>query len=123
MLDTSNILDRTEERPITVYAFLQSFIISALFVGIITVVGELATDSGGDKFVKSWLADTHGHHWVGKGIWTLILFGVFSFIGYLSLKIKSKATPAMLVRWAGHVAALVSLAILVFFIYEYNIAH
>ena len=122
MLDTSGTLDRTEERPITVYALLPAFIITAVFVGVITILGELYIVDG-VKTIKGWLADTHGHHWVGKGIWTMIIFAAVSFMGYLSLKLRSKEAPTKLIYWAGHTAIIVSIAITLFFIYEYVHLH
>lgn len=111
------MLNLTQERPVIVHSLIIGFIVAVIFIGIITIVGELIPD------IKNWLKDTHSHHWVGKGIWTMILFITFSFIGYLSLKLKLKETPVSLIRMAGHIAIFVSVAITLFFIYEYVIKH
>lgn len=104
------------------HALTYAVIITSIFVAIITILGELVVVDD-VKVIKNWLEATHGHHWVGKGIWTLILFAVSGFIGYMSLKLKHIPTPAKLVRIAAHVAIWMSVLITLFFYYEYVIAH
>lgn len=107
----------TEERPIVMHGVVWGTIIAAVFVALITILAELVPP------IKNWLAETHGHHWVGKGIWTLVVFVISSFLSYLSLKLKHQPATARLVYSAGIIALSASLAILLFFVYEYSIAH
>lgn len=112
----------TLERPIVMHALTYAVIVASVFVAAVTIFGELIVIDGA-KIIKNWLAETHGHHWVGKGIWTLILFAVSGFIGYMTLKLRHVPTPAKLVRVAAHIALWMSILITLFFIYEYVVAH
>ena len=107
-----------QERPITIYTLLFAFIITTILVGVITAIGEIVTING-ENVVQNWLEYTYGNHWVGGGIWTIIFFISFSFIGYISLKLKSKEVPVTLVRVAGHVTLLTSVILILILVYGY----
>lgn len=94
-------------------------IVSAIFVTLITILGELVSP------VKSFLAEQHHHHWVGKGIWTVVLFAVISFVHYVA-KMKRLTTTEQVSRsimLLGHVLILSAVILFVFFLYEYAIHH
>jgi hypothetical protein len=84
-----------------------------IFVIAITIVSDLYLP------IKDWLKATHGHHWVGKGIWTVVLFVFFATVSYPLFKRNvCELTPRM-VNNAAHVAVFATLAITAFFVYEY----
>ena len=51
------------------------FFIGSLFSSILVIAKET------DEAVYEWLANTFGHHWIGHGILTLIVFFIFTLIG------------------------------------------
>ncbi len=103
-------------------------IITIIFVVIITVAGELYTtpDAAGKsvKPIKDFLKELHGHHWVGKGIWAVILFIISTAGLYLAGRNapgESKLTLVVsMLSWA---LILGTLALYGFFAYEYVISH
>jgi Fe2+ transport system protein B len=50
------------------------YFIAALFNSILVVIKET------NEAVHDWLADVLGHHWIGHGILTLVVFFVFTFL-------------------------------------------
>lgn len=103
----------TSEQPVVVHAVVLSAILSSVFVVLVTILAELFSG------LKNWLAESHGHHWVGKGIWTMILFVIFSFASYFALKVNVKPVSASMVRVAGHVAMIGAMLILAYFVFAY----
>lgn len=91
-------------------------IVSSLFVATITVIADLVLP------IKDWLKNTYGHHWVGKGIWVLILFVFFTVTSYPFLRKNSCDLSPKMVYAAGHFALVSTLIITAFFLYEY-LAH
>lgn len=59
-----------------VYGATIGFFISALFNSILVVVKE------SNESVHDWLAATFSHHWLGHGILTILVFLIFTGIGY-----------------------------------------
>lgn len=101
------------ERPIVTHSLVVSVLFSAVFITAITIIGEL------NPPIKNWLAETHGHHWVGKGIWTIILFVVVAFTEYLRLKITHTPVSARMVLLAGYAAIIGSVLMTLFFTGHY----
>jgi len=101
------------DKPTVARSGITALIAAMIFVTAITIVSDLYLP------LKDWLKNTHGHHWVGKGIWTVILFLFFAVISYPLFKRNVCALSPRLVRLAGHFAIFASIAILLFFVYEY----
>lgn len=96
---------------------INSFAISAsvtvIFIAVITIVSEL------EHSVKDWLAGTFSHHWVGKGILSLILFLVLALLlFFITREPKEEKVGRTLTAlfWTGAVGFLV---IFVFYIFEF----
>jgi hypothetical protein len=92
-------------------ASLATIVVIAV-ITIFTIVSEI---SGG---FKDFLANIGGHHWVGKGILSLIIFGVVWFGSAFKLKEDPETTK----KWA--IAVLITtvlgmLAIFIFFLDHY----
>jgi hypothetical protein len=60
-------------------------LITIVFIAAITVSAELYPP------LKNWLKETFYHHWVGKGILALAIFGAISFLGpSVDIKLQEK---------------------------------
>ncbi len=94
-------------------ASIIGLIASMIFVAAITVAADLYIP------IKNWLAATHGHHWVGKGIWMIIFFAVFTIVSYPILNRNQDALSAKMIRMGGHIAIDASVIMTLFFVYEY----
>jgi len=101
------------DKPTIARTGIHALIVAMIFVTAITIISDLFPP------VKNWLAATHGHHWVGKGIWTVILFSLFTVVAYPLLKRNQCALSPTLVRNAGHLAIVAGVLITLFFLYEY----
>ena len=89
--------------------------LSVILVVVLTVVGELYAP------LKNFLKDSMYHHWVGKGVWSVILFVLATSILYPIF--KRRPVSAGLFIGLLNIALIVGSVILfVFFVYEY-IAH
>ena len=102
-------LDKTTFTRTSIFAL----IVAMIFVTGITIITDLVPP------VKSWLTATHGHHWVGKGIWTVILFVSFIVFAYPVFKRKQYPLTPTLVRNTAYLAIIASVLITLFFIYEF----
>lgn len=94
-------------------------IIAVVFVVLITIFGELVPP------LKNFLKDQHYHHWVGKGIWTSILFTAGSLLFYI-LVLKKQYTNDHLAKWLtvlSFALILGGLILFAFFTYEYLVSH
>lgn len=97
---------------------------SVMLIVVLTVVGELyiATTAAGKVVhpLKDMLASLHGHHWVGKGIWAVILFVVVSLLKYYSLRntdASDKLTPYT--EFLSMMLIIGTLVLFGFMIFEY----
>jgi hypothetical protein len=102
-------IDKTTVTRTSVYALISAMI----FVTGITIIADLVVP------IKTWLASTYGHHWVGKGIWMLLLFTIFTVVSYPLFKRNVCDLSPRSVRLAGHFAILASIMITLFFVWEY----
>ena len=98
-------------------AFLASAIVVSVFVVVATILGELY------KPFKNMLAELHGHHWVGKGIWSAVVFVAVGALYYVTTKEPNTDTTTRLMKILSWMAILVTLVLFIFFIYEYVIHH
>lgn len=102
-----------KERPIFTHALVIGALVTAIYVAGITIAADLVPP------IKTWLASTYGHHWVGKGIWTVIVFVFFTLGSYATLKRGGNAASPRLIKATALISLLSSLVIIQFFIYEY----
>ncbi|MEK7147166.1 MAG: hypothetical protein AAB772_02830 [Patescibacteria group bacterium] len=94
-------------------AFVISAIITLIFITAITVIADLKPP------LKNWLKDNFNHHWIGKGVLSVILFTAITIIIALIPKKTAglKLTSALLyLFWT---TVLGTFVIFGFFIYEY----
>ena len=103
----------TIDKPTVIRASISALIVAMIFVTAVTVISDLYIP------LKDWLRETHGHHWVGKSIWTVLLFILSATIMYPLLKRNQCALSPRLVFFAGHVAVFASIIITLFFVYEH----
>ncbi len=60
-----------------------SYVVTSIFNAVLVVVKENKSTG-----VFDWLKNTFGHHWVGHGIVTLIVFILVTVIGVFLFKIE-----------------------------------
>ncbi len=84
-------------------SLILAFFIASIFSGALVIVKEE------NKAVYNALKAAFGHHWVGHGIVTLILFAILAFIFNLGGLRLSEGT-AILVLWVGVVLNLLLIA-------------
>jgi len=75
--------------------------------------------------LKNLLKEQHYHHWVGKGIWTVLVFAVVTLLSYFMVRKKTfsnnqLATWLTVLSWVVILGALILFA---FFGYEYTTHH
>jgi len=90
-------------------------IATSVFVVVITIFGELLPP------LKNFLADAHHHHWVGKGIWSAIVF-VAVMLGSLLVfrgDDDSMLLTSRLIRYLSHALLAGTAILLLFFVYEF----
>jgi len=95
------------EAPIGAATLITTFAILVMTLG-----SELYSPS------KAWLAATFGHHWIGKGILSIVVFLVVIALSYSRL---TKAERSM-ATWSNRLFAtviLVTVIIIGFFTYEF----
>ena len=97
----------------SLHAITVGAIIAVIFVMIITIAGELFSP------LKSLLKEAHQHHWVGKGVWSIIIFVVVSGIFYFTGKHSGNTITSRLLNVLSWILILSALALFVFFIYEF----
>ena len=104
-----------EGNPKLAFSATISYAITALFNAILVVVKENKSTG-----VYDWLKNTFGHHWIGHGIVTLIVFIVITIIGMFVFKkeeIDDKTANLMVILI--FVFTLISVAIIAgFFLME-----
>jgi len=108
-------------------------VVAVIFITIITILGELVkatVDGESVKVVKDFMKESllwgkYEHHWVGKGIWAVILFAGTTGISYLFTRKKEVSNDwlAEAIRLLSWLVIIGSVILLGFFLYEYNIHH
>ncbi len=99
------------DKTILTRTSVSSLIIAMIFVTAITILADLVPS------IKDWLKNTHGHHWVGKGIWTVLLFTFFTIVSYPLFKRNVCDLSPRAVIMAGRLAIAASGVITLFFVY------
>jgi len=87
---------------------------------LITTIAILVMTVGSELYdpLKAWLAATFGHHWIGKGVLSIVIFVVVIALSYPRL---TKAERSM-TTWSNRlfaVVVLVTVIIIGFFTYEF----
>lgn len=87
-------------------------ILSVIVVTILTIVADL------EPRLKDWLKAMFGHHWVGKGIITLIVFVIVSLmVAVMATKITEKRTIKAINALIA-TSILAAITLLIFFLFE-----
>lgn len=109
-------------------SFTLSTLVTSVFIVVITIAGELYKTVGADGKVvnpiKDLLKTLYGHHWVGKGVWAIVLFFTTMLAFYFVMKSEDDSRGLgkyiMLLSW---VLILCTLMLYGFFTYEYLSVH
>ncbi len=88
-----------------------STILTFILIVFLTIYSEL------NENFKNMLAGIFGHHWVTKGIFSLIFFFLIYFI--LSKLIKDDEKVNNQINWVVVVTILCGLVIFLFYVYEF----
>lgn len=91
--------------------FYLAAIVTLIYVPAVTIVAELV------KPLKDFLAKTFWHHWLGKGVVLILLYGLCVLI-FTRLK-DERTQDEKYLLWILWLAVAGALAILGFFGYEY----
>lgn len=90
-------------------------IASIIFTTVITIWGELHAP------LKSWLAGTFSHHWLGKSILSVAVFIAIGFIAYFFQRVSEtdeNDRTANLIRLLTIITAVATVAFIGFYLYE-----
>ncbi len=55
-------------------SFILATIATVIFITLITIFAELL------PALKEWLKSMFGHHWIGKGVLSIVLWGIIAFV-------------------------------------------
>ena len=90
-----------------------AYLIGSLFSAILVVWKET------NESVYNWLKDTFGHHWIGHGILTLLIFFIVFAISSAAYKVDSMENKHNLVNALVVIATILSFIIILgFFLIE-----
>ena len=81
--------------------------LTIIFITALTIVAELHVPT------KDWLQTTFTHHWIGKSILALVLFGLLSAFRFFFPNVKPHF------GWLGGVALASAMLLFGFFLFEY----
>lgn len=99
-------------------ASLVGALLASVLILFLTVTGELYSP------LKNLLKDLHYHHWVGKGIWAVIIFIASTLVLHWTTKDRSESLSLVRsVNWLSYTLVLAAVVMFLFFIYEYVIHH
>ena len=87
---------------------------------LITTIAILIMTLGGELYspFKAWLAAAFGHHWIGKGVISIVIFLAVVALSYPKLMRIERS----MATWSNRLLAtviLVTLIIIGFFTYEF----
>ena len=100
-----------------VNSFIAGAIASSIFIAAATIGGELY------KPFKDFLAGTFYHHWVGKGVLSVVIFLAVAFVYGFIVRHPTEERVRKYFMILFGVTVIASLSILLFFLYEFNISH
>jgi len=110
----NNLQNSDSEKKVRVFnSLIIGLIAVTIFVVGVTIIGELY------KPLKDLLADVHNHHWIGKGIWSAIVFVVVSALYFFFANSSQKDGTAYVIKLASILITIGSLVLLGFFLYEF----
>ncbi|HEY4475672.1 MAG TPA: hypothetical protein VJB92_03050 [Candidatus Paceibacterota bacterium] len=93
-------------------AAVLSSIIVIVFITAITIIADL------NPALKDWLKNTFSHHWIGKGILSVVIFAVLTFLFSILPAKDSDAGLAKKLSGLFWISVLGTLAIFGFYFYE-----
>ena len=106
-----------DKRLNMINSFIAGAIASSIFIAAATIGGELY------KPFKDWLAGTFYHHWIGKGVLAVGIFLVIALLYGFIVKHPTEERVRKCLMILFGVLVVSSLAILLFYLYEFNISH
>jgi hypothetical protein len=115
--ELDNLLHMTFDKITFTRSGATALIVTMIFITGITILADLIIP------VKTWLASTYGHHWVGKGILSVVLFIVLTALSYPLMKRNVCNLSPKVVLLSAYLAIFGSFAMTFFFMYEYFKAH
>ena len=95
-----------------VLSIIKSAIITIIFIALITIGADLYMP------LKDWLKVTFSHHWVGKGIISVILFAILIAIFNLFIKDSSIEKVTKKLNILFWVTGFSGASIILFFLWE-----
>lgn len=107
--------DMVNNEARVVNAFTVGAIATVVFIVVVTIVGELWSP------LKTLLKEAHHHHWVGKGVWSVITFVVVGIGYFLIVRNSSETTTNKLLKRLALTLVLGTLILLAFFSYKFFI--
>lgn len=108
-------MDNNKKNKI-INSFAISAVVAIVFIIFATIFGEFY------KPFKDWLKEVFAHHWIGKGVISIVIFYVFGVLGYFTASDSDRIVTRMLIIifW---IALLGAIGITGFYLYEYLITH
>ncbi len=88
------------ERETVISALLLAFLIASLYSAVLVVVKEE------NEGVYDTLKSVFGHHWVGHGITTLIVFAIFFYL-FKAAGLALTEDALVMVLWIGVILNLI----------------
>ena len=102
----------TNNVPKTPQAAAVAAIVTIIFIASITVAADLLPP------LKTWLASTFTHHWIGKGVLAAIIFaGLYGLLSVFGRNAQDETVAAYL-KLLNVLTVLGGLVIVAFFFYE-----
>jgi hypothetical protein len=95
-----------------VYAAAIGTITAVIFITIITIAADLYLP------LKNWLADTFYHHWIAKGVLSIIIFLIAGFLLWILPIRADEEKIGRLLKILSWLLIVGALAIFLFFVYE-----
>src|SRR3989344_9524081 len=83
-----------------------------VFITAITIIADL------NPALKDWLKNSFSHHWIGKGILSVVIFAVLTFLFSILPAKDSDAGLAKKLSGLFWISVLGTLAIFGFYFYE-----
>ena len=100
-------------KPALIKSLLIGALVSVWFVVLVTVVGELYAP------LKKWLADYHFHHWIGKSIWSVLVFIGVSGGAYWQKRGRTDLDPVFSLNLLSYSLIAGTVILYLFFTYHY----
>lgn len=112
MLSISNGMKNDTSKINQLRSWIISAIIAILFVVTATIVGELYSP------FKNWLKEMFYHHWIGKGVLSVVIFVLLGFILKMFTKENNEDAVSAALYVLFWISLISALSIIGFYLYE-----